>query len=123
MLGRKDRESSACLARVRAVILAAGGSSRMGRPKALLEWGGRTILQAHLEMYASEGLELVVVGGAEWERLLPVCRSFGASAVRNKRWSSTFPVDSLRLALEFQSEGWSRCLVTPVDSPPSLLEI
>ena len=32
-----------------AVILAAGGSRRMGRSKALLDWGGVTLVRAHVD--------------------------------------------------------------------------
>ena len=116
MSGRKVQQGASSLGSVGAVVLAAGGSSRMGRPKAFLTFQGKTLLQVHLEAFAARDLELVVVGGAEWERLLPICRPMGAKVVRNLNWASTHPIDSLRLAL--QGVEWSACLVTPVDCPP-----
>jgi CTP:molybdopterin cytidylyltransferase MocA len=44
----------------RAVILAAGGSQRMGRPKALLELDGRPIVAWHCERLATVADEVVV---------------------------------------------------------------
>jgi molybdenum cofactor cytidylyltransferase len=46
-----------------AIILAAGASSRMGRPKALVEWGGGTFLSSLLDVYSPLcGCVRVVVG-------------------------------------------------------------
>ena len=99
------------------IVLAAGGSSRMGRPKALLNLNNKqTLLAAHLEAYRDFVEELVVVGGAELERLRPDCRSSGATLLNNRDWQSTMPIDSLRIGVSHVSE--SRCLVTPVDTVP-----
>lgn len=51
-----------------AVVTAAGFSSRMGSPKALLDWGGRPLLQHQIEMLSGFG-EVVVVLGHEAERI------------------------------------------------------
>ena len=54
---------------IAAVILAAGGSSRMGRPKQLLDWGGRPLVRAAAETALAARLDpiVVVVGGARAE--------------------------------------------------------
>jgi len=44
------------------IILAAGASSRMGRPKALLDFDGRTALQLCLEAVRGHGTPIVVLG-------------------------------------------------------------
>lgn len=44
------------------VILAAGSSTRMGRPKALLEFKGETFLDRLIGHFASVGSEVIVVG-------------------------------------------------------------
>ena len=51
---------------ISAVLLAAGLSSRMGRPKLLLPWGGTTVLGQIVSIYAAAGIEdiVVVTGGA-----------------------------------------------------------
>lgn len=54
---------------VSALILAAGSSARMGRPKQLLDWGGRPLVRAAAEVALAARLDpvLVVVGGARAE--------------------------------------------------------
>jgi molybdenum cofactor cytidylyltransferase len=58
-----------------AIILAAGESRRMGRPKQLLPFGGRTMLECAIEPYCCDrvGLIIVVLGcrGAEIAASLP----------------------------------------------------
>jgi molybdenum cofactor cytidylyltransferase len=51
------------------VILAAGGASRMGRPKQLLDWGGRPLVRVAAEQALASRLDtlLVVVGAASAE--------------------------------------------------------
>jgi molybdenum cofactor cytidylyltransferase len=55
---------------VSAIVLAAGASARMGRPKQLLPLGGRPLLQAALDAAAAGGVdEVVVVLGHEAEAI------------------------------------------------------
>ena len=72
---------------VAAIILAAGASRRMGRPKALLPWGGRTLLGWELdELMRSSADDIVVVTGHHADE---VRRSLGDGArycVFNQRW-------------------------------------
>ncbi len=51
---------------IAAVILAAGQSRRMGRPKLLLPWGNTTVLGQVIATFAEAGIEeiVVVTGGA-----------------------------------------------------------
>ncbi|MBN1451983.1 MAG: nucleotidyltransferase family protein [Anaerolineales bacterium] len=51
---------------ITALILAAGQSKRMGRPKMLLPWGKTTVLGQVIEVFKAAGIEdiLVVTGGA-----------------------------------------------------------
>jgi molybdenum cofactor cytidylyltransferase len=53
--------------RVAAIILAAGASARMGKPKQLLDWEGRPLVRAAAEVALAAQLDplLVVVGGAQ----------------------------------------------------------
>jgi molybdenum cofactor cytidylyltransferase len=72
---------------VAAIILAAGASRRMGEPKPLLPWGGRTLLAWELDQVMSSCAdEIVVVLGNRSEA---VRRSLGDGArfcVFNQRW-------------------------------------
>jgi molybdenum cofactor cytidylyltransferase len=58
-----------CQKSVSGLILAAGASSRMGRPKQLLDWGGRPLVRVAAETALAAELDpvLVVVGGARAE--------------------------------------------------------
>lgn len=55
---------------VAALVLAAGQSRRMGRPKMLLPWGGSSVLAQVVSAFALAGpAEIVVVTGAEREQV------------------------------------------------------
>jgi len=73
---------------VAAVLLAAGGSSRFGQPKQLLEWEGRPLI-AHLADVAwAAGLSpITVILGAEAERIAPVLAERPVRVLRNYRWA------------------------------------
>jgi molybdenum cofactor cytidylyltransferase len=61
--------------KIAAVILAAGGSTRMGSPKQLLLFEGRTLLQRAVDTAAAlPVLEITVVLGANVELIKPVPR-------------------------------------------------
>ena len=99
------------------IILAAGGSTRMGHPKSMLRLdNGQTLLESHLEAYRGQVDELVVIGGAEMDRLRPACKRTGAKLFENPRWKSTMPIDSLRVGAERISGEC--CIVAPVDTVP-----
>ena len=67
-----------------AVVLAAGESKRMGTPKALLPWGGTTVLEAVLVNILSSSVDrTLVVLGAERARTGPLVQKYSASAVFN----------------------------------------
>ena len=52
--------------RVAGIILAAGAATRMGRPKQLLDWGGRPLVRVAAEVALAARLSpvLVVTGSA-----------------------------------------------------------
>ena len=55
---------------ISALILAAGQSKRMGRPKMLLPWGETTVLQTVIATFKAAGVEdILVVTGGERERV------------------------------------------------------
>src|SRR5690606_5642624 len=58
-----------------AVVLAAGESARMGSPKALLDWGGRPLLEHVLDTAREAGCsKLFVVLGREAESIRAGCK-------------------------------------------------
>jgi molybdenum cofactor cytidylyltransferase len=83
-----------------AIVLAAGGSSRLGSPKQLLNYRGRTLLEHVLEcVLHSKCDETVVVIGAYAERVRQVAKRFPVRVVENKRWHSG-KASSIRAGLE-----------------------
>lgn len=82
-----------------AVVLAAGGSTRLGRPKQLLELDGEPLVRRAARIAAEAGYDpVVVVVGAEGEA---VTRALGGAflAVTNPDWSAG-AASSIRRGLE-----------------------
>jgi molybdenum cofactor cytidylyltransferase len=100
------------------VVLAAGRSSRMGTPKALLDFLGVPFVVRVLE--ALEALEVktrVVVLGPDAQRIQPVLEGHEVLLVENPE-PETGPIASLRSALRaLQPIQPSAVLVWPVDLP------
>ena len=98
-----------------AVLLAAGGSRRMGSPKALLQLDAETtLLEAHVRALEARCSRIVVVVGAHPHVADSLARR--VLTVHNPRWAQTGPVESLALGLQQLDPG--RVLVAPVDTPP-----
>lgn len=97
------------------VVLAAGASTRMGRPKALLDIGGRTALDRVLDTAAGMG-KAVVVLGSEADAVEKGCSLARAAVVRNADWAAgmTSSVQAGVRALPRDAEGF---FVWPVDLP------
>ncbi|MFZ3150368.1 MAG: nucleotidyltransferase family protein [Anaerolineaceae bacterium] len=73
--------------RIAGVILAAGGSSRLGVPKQLLPWGKKNLINTCINTARISGLDpLVVVLGAHREAILPVLDQHGVYVVENTQW-------------------------------------
>lgn len=99
------------------LILAAGASSRMGRPKALLDIGGRAALDCVLDTAAAAGLgKAVVVLGSDAEAVARGMDAGRATVVRNEDWAKgmTSSVQAALRVLPPEAEGF---LVWPVDLP------
>jgi molybdenum cofactor cytidylyltransferase len=69
---------------ISAIILAAGESKRMGRPKQLLEWQGKTLLHHILEnLISSNTDEIILVLGHEAEQIRKSLPAFRIKIVIN----------------------------------------
>lgn len=88
---------------VAAIVLAAGGSRRLGRPKQLVQWRGRPLLEGVVSAVAGWPVSLVVVviGAAEDEVLEAV--DFGDAVVAvNPEWEEGI-ASSIRVGLDVLS--------------------
>jgi molybdenum cofactor cytidylyltransferase len=71
------------------IILAAGSSSRMGAIKQLLPWKGTTLLGYAIDhARATEASEVVVVLGANADKIKASIAERGISILQNNKWKS-----------------------------------
>jgi molybdenum cofactor cytidylyltransferase len=99
------------------VILAAGLSSRMRKPKPLLEVGSATFAERAVETLRAAGCRTIVLvanAGAEWAE--PFAASAGIQLVLNPQAESE-QVDSLRLGIRALPADSAATLILPVDLP------
>ena len=96
-----------------AIVLAAGASTRMGRPKALESWRGRPFVAHCIALAAAGGCAPIsVVAGAV---ALPSSATEGAIVVVNEDWERG-QMSSLRVGLAAVPED-AAVLVLTVDRP------
>jgi len=104
-----------CWTKVAGIILAAGESRRLGRPKQLLPLGEKTMLEHVVEVALSSPLQEVVVAlGHRAEEIRPLLR--GIKVVVNEEWPQGLS-GSLRVGLEALSPQFEACLFFLADQP------
>jgi len=110
------------------VILAAGASRRMGRPKALLSIGGETFVDRLTRVFQSLCTEVVVVLGHHAAAIRPLIQRQAAIAVNPDPGRGQ--LSSLQCGLALLPRSADAFLFTPVDCPSvsestvrSLLEV
>lgn len=103
---------------ISAIILAAGESKRMGRPKMLLPWGTTTVLGQVISTFRQAGVDpiLVVTGGAH-QQVEQVIHQYGAQSVFNDFYSSGEMLSSLQLGLTAQTDQVQATLIGLGDQP------
>ena len=85
---------------VAALVLAGGGSRRLGRPKQLLPWGGATLLDHVLDQVRRWGIdEIWVVLGAHADAVSEQVDLTGVGVVENPEWEEGL-ASSLRAGLD-----------------------
>ncbi len=73
--------------KVAAIILAAGGSSRLGRPKQLLDWFGKPFVKQLVDLAHQMKLNpVVVVTGSSYESIEKAVEEENIIIARNKDW-------------------------------------
>lgn len=101
--------------KIRGVIIAAGESSRLGSPKALLNIHGRSILDRLHQTLHSGGCDevMVVAGGTHCAAVQEEAHRIGTPLVINHD-PSDGPVSSIRTAVAVPGQ-WDAMLIHPVD--------
>lgn len=75
--------------RTAGIILAAGGSERLGRPKQLLFWCGKPFIAQVVESAISAGLDpVIVVTGADEEKVVQAVGDLPVNCIHNPHWSN-----------------------------------
>ena len=98
-----------------AVILAAGGSSRMGQPKQLLRFRGTSLLRRAIDTACAVPSEQVIVVLGRVRQLLPELEATGATVVINDQW-----MDGVSTSLRAPGRrffGCARVFIYPADMP------
>lgn len=76
------------MAKTPVILLAAGNSSRMGRPKQLLRWGEQTLIEHQIQTLAQTGENVIVVLGANADLIMPFLNKHSLTIVINDAWKS-----------------------------------
>lgn len=97
------------------IVLAAGGSRRLGRAKQLVRFGPETLVAAAARRaLATAPAGVVVVTGAASGRVAVALRGLAVVVVRNRRWREGMAT-SLQAGLARIPRNAARLLVTTVD--------
>jgi len=111
--------------RVAAVVLAAGGSSRFGSPKQLLQWGDKTLLQHVVDRVLGSSVDqVVVVLGHEAELIASLIGDRALQVVVNEDWARG-QSGSLQAGLQALPQMCDACLFVLADQPnitPQLID-
>lgn len=103
--------------RIAGVVLAAGGSSRFGEPKQLLDWHGKPLVKHVAELALAGGLSpVVVVTGADHDTVSQVLAGAEVEVACNPGWASG-QSSSVRVGVESIPEHVGGAMFLLVDQP------
>jgi molybdenum cofactor cytidylyltransferase len=100
---------------VGAIILAAGESTRMGKPKALLRLEGRTFLDRVISIYRRSVEKICLILGKDSESIRAETDLTGVTTAVNSQ-PENGPLSSIHIGLDMLQEA-SGVIIHPVDHP------
>ncbi len=102
---------------ISSIVLAAGYSSRMGQPKALLDWGGEPLLAYHIKQLEEAGVdEVIVVLGHMADDIHRTIGKLPCRVMLNPRYQMG-RAGSLRIGAKAVSRDAHAIIVINVDQP------
>lgn len=104
------------------LLLAAGASTRMGRPKQLLDWKGQTLIRHAVQniQQAEIAERIVVMLGAHRDRIAPELEGLPVEIAVNPDWETGMG-SSIRTGVEYilqtTADQWDGIFISLVDQP------
>jgi molybdenum cofactor cytidylyltransferase len=103
---------------ISAVVLAAGQSRRMGRPKMSLPWAGTTVLGRVIEVFKAAGIpDVLVVTGADRAAVQEIAAKTGARTAFNSAFADEEMLGSLQAGLRAMDSATEAILMALGDQP------
>ena len=103
---------------ISALILAAGQSKRMGRPKMPLPWGANTVLGQVIEVFRVSLIDdILVVTGGDSEPVKQIAEAWRARTVFNPNYASEEMLSSLQVGLRGMHAKTDAVLIALGDQP------
>jgi len=103
---------------ISAIILAAGQSRRMGRPKLVLQWRNTTVLGKVIETIKQSGIdEITVVTGGARDKVGKIVEEHQALTIHNSDYEKTEMLSSIQLGLKTQNVRSEAVLICLGDQP------
>ncbi|HEY60766.1 MAG TPA: nucleotidyltransferase family protein [Anaerolineae bacterium] len=103
--------------KVAAIILAAGDSNRLGFPKQLLKWHGKTLIEFIIDKAIRTKLNPIhVVLGANYNQIVRTILRYPIRIIRNKRWQSG-KASSIREGISSLPDETQAVVLFVVDQP------
>jgi molybdenum cofactor cytidylyltransferase len=107
-----------------AVVLAAGQSKRMGRPKMNLPWGDATVIEQVITVLKNAGVnEIVVVTGSHSSELEAVLNKMNINIVHNTDFARGEMISSFKVGLHALDDRLAAALVVLGDQPQIEVEV
>lgn len=107
------------MAKIPILLLAAGSSTRMGKPKQLLPWGNQTLIEHQIETLLKTDHPVHVVIGSNSDLIIPVIQKYPINIFINSDWESGMASSiSLGISLIIQKIPDAKgVLITLLDQP------
>ena len=103
---------------ISAIILAAGQSRRMGRPKMILPWGNTTVLGRVIGTIQGAGIgDIVVITGGAREEVERSVEKYGVRFIHNHEFAKDEMLASIQLGIRGQNTHSAAVLICLGDQP------